>query len=101
MIAPAKHTKHFTLGADGIRIPDPTYITNREEGLGYHCKNHSRSTLPEIRQTSPKDPRRSNCIRRDVKHYLGLNKVDNMATMAEDNLKSTVYNGERRRWDFE
>jgi hypothetical protein len=28
MIARAKH---FTPGADGIRIPDPTYITNREK----------------------------------------------------------------------
>ena len=24
-----------------------------------------------------------------------------MATMAEDKLKSTAYNGEQRRWDFE
>lgn len=34
-------------------------------------------------------------------HYLGPNNVDNMATMAEDKLKTTVYNGEQRRWDFE
>ena len=35
------------------------------------------------------------------KHFLGPNNVDNMATMAEDKLKNTVYNGEqRRRWDF-
>ena len=34
-------------------------------------------------------------------HFLGPNNVDNMATMAEDKLKSTAYNGEQRRWDFE
>jgi hypothetical protein len=34
-------------------------------------------------------------------HFLGPNNVGNMATMAEDKLKSTVYNGEQRRWDFE
>jgi hypothetical protein len=35
------------------------------------------------------------------KHFLDPKNVDNMATMAEDKLKSTVYNGEQRRWDFE
>ncbi|KAI2501827.1 hypothetical protein MHU86_12665 [Fragilaria crotonensis] len=34
-------------------------------------------------------------------HFLGPNNVDNMATLAEDKLKNTVYNGEQRRWDFE
>lgn len=35
-------------------------------------------------------------------HFLGPNNVDNMATMAEQKLTSTVYNGEQqRRWDFE
>jgi heptaprenylglyceryl phosphate synthase len=34
-------------------------------------------------------------------HYLGPNNVDNMATMAEDKLKMTVYNGEQSHWDFE
>jgi heptaprenylglyceryl phosphate synthase len=33
--------------------------------------------------------------------FLGPNNVDNMATIAEDTLKSTVYNGEHCRWDFE
>jgi hypothetical protein len=33
-------------------------------------------------------------------HFLGPNNVDNMATLAEDKLKNTVYNGEQRRWDF-
>ena len=35
------------------------------------------------------------------KHFLGPNDVDNMATMVKDKLKSTVYNGKQRRWDFE
>ena len=35
------------------------------------------------------------------KHFLGPNNVDNMATIAEDRLKTTVYSGEQRRWDFE
>ena len=34
-------------------------------------------------------------------HYLGPQHVDNMANLAEDKLKNTVYNGEKRRWDFE
>jgi hypothetical protein len=34
------------------------------------------------------------------KHFLGPNNVDNMATIAEDRLKTTVYNGEQRRWDL-
>ena len=34
-------------------------------------------------------------------HFLGPNNIDNMATMAEDKHKSTVYNGEQCRWDFE
>ena len=33
-------------------------------------------------------------------HYLGPQHVDNMATMAEDKLKNTVYHGEQRRWEF-
>ena len=34
-------------------------------------------------------------------HFLGSNNVDNMATMAEDKIKLTVYNGEQPRWDYE
>lgn len=34
-------------------------------------------------------------------HYLGLNNVTNMATMAEQKLRDMVYNGEQRQWDFE
>ena len=34
-------------------------------------------------------------------HYLGLNNVDNMATLSEQKLNSTTYKGEGCRWDFE
>ena len=34
-------------------------------------------------------------------HVLGPNNVNNMATLAEDKQKSTAYNGEQCRWDFE
>ncbi|KAI2507228.1 hypothetical protein MHU86_7185 [Fragilaria crotonensis] len=75
MIARASHR---TFGPDGTIIPDPTYITNRE-----------------------KDTRRPYGLPGLYKHFLGPNNVDNMALMAEDKLKTTVYNGEQRRWDFE
>jgi hypothetical protein len=34
-------------------------------------------------------------------HYLGVKNVDNMSTMAETKLTTTLYHGEKRRWDFE
>ena len=34
-------------------------------------------------------------------HYLGLNNVDKIATLAEQKLNSTTYKGEGHRWDFE
>ena len=34
-------------------------------------------------------------------HYLGPNNVDNMASTAERKLTSTVYSGEKKRWNFE
>ena len=34
-------------------------------------------------------------------HYLGVNNVDNMSTLAESKLTSTIYDGEKRRWNFE
>jgi hypothetical protein len=34
-------------------------------------------------------------------HYLGPNNVDNMAGEAENVLKTTRYNGEKRHWNFE
>ena len=34
-------------------------------------------------------------------HYLGLNNVDNMVSLAEKKLAMTTYTGERRHWTFE
>jgi hypothetical protein len=34
-------------------------------------------------------------------HYLGVNNVDNMSTMAEMKLTTTLYHGEKCRWNFE
>jgi hypothetical protein len=34
-------------------------------------------------------------------HYLGASNVDNMSARAERKLMDTVYNGEKRRWNFE
>ena len=34
-------------------------------------------------------------------HYLGVNGVDNMSTLAETKLASTLYNGEKHHWSFE
>jgi hypothetical protein len=93
--------KHFTLGADGIRIPEPTYITNREkvwEIIAKIMRNQSCWTYVKPAQRS------CNCrmtFEGLYKHFLGPNDVDNMATMVKDKLKSTVYNGKQRRWDFE
>ena len=33
-------------------------------------------------------------------HFFGPNKVNNMATLIEDKLESTFYDGEQCRWDF-
>lgn len=98
MIARAKH---FSLGADGIRVPDPTYITNREKVW----EIMSKITRDQLCWTYVKPAQRTRDGRMAFeglyKHFLGPNNVDNMATMAEDKLKTTVYNGEQRRWDFE
>jgi hypothetical protein len=34
-------------------------------------------------------------------HYLGVNNVDNMSTKAEMKFTTTLYHGEKRRWNFE
>ena len=35
------------------------------------------------------------------RHYLGVNNVDNMSTLAEAELASTTYDGEKCHWNFE
>ena len=94
---------HFTLGPNGIIVPDPTYITNRKKVWEIIAK----ITRDQSCWTYFKPAQRT-CDGRMAyeglyKHFLGPNNVNNMASMAEDKLKTrTVYNGEQRRcWDFE
>jgi ribosomal protein S13 len=98
MIARARH---YTLDADGNKVPDPTYVTSREKVREIIAK--ITRDLPCWTYVKPaqrlRDGRRA-CLGL-YGHFLGPNNVDNMATMAEDKLKSTVYNGEQRCWDFE
>lgn len=98
MIARAKH---YTISANGAKIPDPIYITNREkvwEIIAKITRDQSCWTYFKPAQRT-RDGRMA--YEGLYKHFLGPNNVDNMATMAEDKLKTTVYNGEQRRWDFE
>jgi hypothetical protein len=98
MIARAKH---FIVAANGTRTPDPVYINNREkvyEIIAKMTREHSCWTYVKPAQKT-RDGRMAYLGL--YQHFLGPNNVDNMATMAEDKLKSTVYNGEQRRWDFE
>ena len=98
MIARAKH---FTVAANGTKTPDPVYINNREkvyEIIAKMTREHSCWTYVKPAQKT-RDGRMAYLGL--YQHFLGPNNVDNMATMAEDKLKSTVYNGEQRRWDFE
>jgi hypothetical protein len=98
MIARARH---FTTEADGTRLLDPVYTTNREkvyEIIAKITRDHTCWTYVKPAQRT-RDGRLA--YQGLYQHFLGPNNVDNMATMAEDKLKSTVYNGEQRRWDFE
>ena len=98
MIARAKH---YTVAADGTKTPDPAYINNREkvyEIIAKITRDHPCWTYVKPAQRT-RDGRMAYLGL--YQHFLGPNNVDNMATMAEDKLKSTVYNGEQRRWDFE
>jgi hypothetical protein len=92
---------HFTVAADGTFVNDPTYISNREkvyEIIAKITRDHACWTYVKPAQKT-RDGRMAYLGL--YQHFLGPNNVDNMATMAEDKLKSTVYNGEQRRWDFE
>lgn len=98
MIARAKH---FNVAADGSRTPDATYVTNREkvyEIIAKMTREHSCWTYVKPAQKT-RDGRMA--FMGLFNQFLGPNNVDNMATLAEDKLKTTVYNGEQRRWDFE
>ena len=97
MIARARH---HTTAADGTITPDPVYVANREkvyEIIAKMTRDHSCWTYVKPAQKT-RDGRMA--FMGLYQHFLGPNDVDNMATMAEDKLKSTVYNGEQRRCDF-
>ncbi|KAI2490202.1 hypothetical protein MHU86_24393 [Fragilaria crotonensis] len=92
---------HFTLGDDNVRVPDPVYLANREKVwdiISKITRDHSSWTYVKPAQRA-RDGRMA--FHGLYQHFLGPNNVDNMAAQAEDKLKSTVYNGEQRRWDFE
>ncbi|KAI2506534.1 hypothetical protein MHU86_7849 [Fragilaria crotonensis] len=92
---------HFTIAEDGTKILDPVYLVNREKVwdiISRITREHSSWTYVKPAQRS-RDGRLA--YQNLYQHFLGPNNVDNMATQAEDKLKSTVYNGEQRRWDFE
>ena len=92
---------HFTTNATGERVPDPIYLVNREKVwdiISRITREHSSWTYVKPAQRTRDGRMAYNGL---YLHYLGPNNVDNMATMAEDKLKNTVYNGEQRRWDFE
>jgi hypothetical protein len=93
MIARAKH---YTVAADGTKTPNPAYINNRKkvyEIIAKITRDHPCWTYVKPAQRT-RDGRMAYLGL--YQHFLGPNKVDNMATMAKDKLKSTVYNGEQR-----
>ncbi|KAI2510107.1 hypothetical protein MHU86_4274 [Fragilaria crotonensis] len=92
---------HFSVDGDNVRTPDPIYLVNREKVwdiISKITREHSCWTYVKPAQRT-RDGRMA--FQGLYQHFLGPNNVDNMATLAEDKLKNTVYNGEQRRWDFE
>jgi hypothetical protein len=92
---------HHTTNAVNVSVPDPTYLVNREKVWDITSKitrEHSCWTYVRPAQCT-RDGRMA--YPNLHQHFLGPNCVDNMATLAEDKLKNTVYNGEQRFWDFE
>jgi hypothetical protein len=92
---------HYSLNAAGLRVPDPVYLVNRKKVWEIICCiSHKKAAWTYVKPAQKnRDGRMAYYDLYD--HYLGPQHVDNMATMAEDKLKNTVYNGEQRRWDFE
>ena len=85
---------HFMPDNHGTRIPDPVYLVNREKVwdiISKITRYHSSWTYVKPAQRTRDSRLAFNAL---YQHFLGPNNVDNMATQAEDKLKSTVYNGE-------
>jgi hypothetical protein len=92
---------HYTIDEDGTKIPDPVYLVNREkvwEIIASITRDKDSWTYVRPAQKT-RDGRAA--YQNLFTHFLGPNNVDNMATSAEDKLKTTFYHGEQRRWDFE
>jgi hypothetical protein len=92
---------HFSTNALGVRVPDPIFLANREKVwdiISRITREHSSWTYVKPAQRTRDGRMAYNGL---YLHYLGPNNVDNMATMAEDKLKNTIYDGEQCRWDFE
>jgi hypothetical protein len=92
---------HYTPAASNAKIPDAIYLVNRGKVwdiISKITREHPCWTYVKPAQKTRDGRMAYNGL---YLHYLGPNNVDNMATMAEQKLKDTVYNGEQRRWDFE
>ena len=93
---------HFTLAADGTKVPDPIYLVNREKVVWDIISKISRDHTSWTYVKPVQKTRDSRMAYQGLyQHFLGPNNVDNMATQTEDKLKNTAYHGEQRRWDFE
>jgi hypothetical protein len=92
---------HYSIDADGHKIPDPVYLVNREKVWEIIASiTRDKDAWTYVRPAQKHRDGRA-AFHNLFTHFLGPNNVDNMATLAEDKLKSTVYHGEQRRWDFE
>ena len=61
----------FTVNAGGVRTADPTYLVNREKGVGHHRPHHSQTHLLDICQASPADARWKESLPRVAYSVLG------------------------------
>jgi hypothetical protein len=76
--------------------PDPAYINNREkvyEIIAKITRDHPCWTYVKPAQRTRDGHMAYLGL---YQHFLGPNNVDNMATVADNKLKSAVYNGEQR-----
>ncbi|KAI2505609.1 hypothetical protein MHU86_8851 [Fragilaria crotonensis] len=92
---------HYSIDADGHKIPDPVYLVNSEKVWEIIASiTRDKDAWTYVRPAQKHRDGRA-AFQNLFTHFLGPNNVDNMATLAEDKLKSTVYHGEQCRWDFE
>ena len=86
---------HFTVNAAGVREHNAVYLVKRVKVWDII----SRMTRKDASWTYVKPAQKTRDGRMAYlgiyNHYLGPQHVDNMANLAEDKLKNTVYNGEK------